>query len=529
MKVYVRKAGSQPGSPDGGADDRPGRRAAAPPFTPPALDRHNSRLLNPGTAALLAGQPVPLPTAHRAGVLLLPDAARQGSRLHGLNELLADAGVAFDDSTCAKAGAHGGRCRAIPLRLRHGAAPTVVESWNILQTLRAAAARGDHRIDAELVNQIGLDHLLTGSALGGVGGELIGVPWVTEGSGGGGVSALTSADHGYVDRLPVDIALPAPAFTPRAGGPRRPVVVVLDSGLGDHPWFVDGSVRIRANAQAAVVEAAGALDDGGPRITTGEDGPVTDDTLVGALASHYGHGTFIAGIIRQLAPVAEVSMVRIMHNDGIAYESDLLTALASVLDDARARAAGDTSVEPVDVLSLSLGYFHEDGDTLSPYLQSILDELTDLGVAVVASAGNFATGRPFYPAAFAPRYAERSGAPLLSVGALNPNDSIALFSDDGAWVNAMATGAAIVSAYPTTARAGRQPDYSMGDRQGLDLDDYSSGFAVWSGTSFAAAAAAGAVAANLYEQSGEAGVDLDATDAESAVRRTRQAVQALAG
>jgi hypothetical protein len=531
MKVYVRKAGGQPGTPDGGADDRSGRRAAAPPFPPHTLERHNSRLLHPGTAVRIAGRPVPMPTAHRAGVLLIPDAVRRGDRLHGLNALLADAGIFFDDSTCPRAAEGDSRTRAVPLRLLEGAAPTVVESWNVLQNLRAAAARGDRRVDPELVSQIGLDHLLTGSALGGVGGELTGTNWVTEGSGGTPVSALTSSDHGYANRLPVDLALSAPTFTAPAGGPRRPVVVVLDSGLGQHPWFADGSVRIRASTQAAVDAAAATLDDGGPLISGGEDGPVTDPTLVGALASHYGHGTFIAGIIRQLAPMAEVHMVRIMHSDGVAYESDLLTALCALLEEARAWAAGDASAEPVDVLSLSLGYFHEDGDTLSPSLLAALDELTDLGVTVVSAAGNFGTGRPFYPAGFAPRYAERAGAPLLSVGALNPNESIALFSDDGAWVNAMATGAAMVSAFPVTARGSRQPDYSLGDgaRQGLDPDDYSSGFAVWSGTSFASAAAAGAVAAQLYQQAGDPRYALADAGAQAAVRRARQAVAALAG
>jgi subtilisin family serine protease len=501
-----------------------------PPFAQEALDRHHSRLLQPATAVLLAGQHAPLPTAYRAGVLMLPDSARRAGSLHNLNKLLADAGVYLDDSACPKEfDENSQQTRPVAIRLLRGAAPATMDAWLILQTLRAALARGDQRADQASIGGIGLDHLMIGSALAGAGGELVGTNWATEGS-GDEPGPSTGGDHGYVSRLPVDLAMPVPTFTPQPGGPRPPVVVVLDSGIGTHPWFTDGFLRVRANAQAAVVAVS--ANNPGPAITGPEDGPVTDEPLIGALASHYGHGTFIAGIIRQIAPMAQVSMVRVMHSDGIAYESELMAALESILADARRRAAGDLSAEPVDVLSLSLGYFHEEGETLSAHLLPALDELSALGVVVVAAAGNFATHRPFYPAAFAPRYAERAGAPLLSVGALNPNASVALFSDDGPWVNCFATGAAVVSTFPVTAEGSRQPDYSVGDgaRQGLDLDDYASGFAVWSGTSFAAPAVAAHVATALYQQAGtDPGLGLDTAGADAAVRRARQAVQSLGG
>ena len=40
-----------------------------------------------------------------------------------------------------------------------------------------------------------------------------------------------------------------------------------------------------------------------------------------------GHGSFIAGLIRQVVPDATVLSIRIMHGDGIVYEGDLLYAL----------------------------------------------------------------------------------------------------------------------------------------------------------------------------------------------------------
>ncbi len=219
-----------------------------------------------------------------------------------------------------------------------------------------------------------------------------------------------------------------------------------------------------------------------------------------------------------------------MHSDGVAYESDLLAALYELVEQVEAARNGDPDALAVDVLSLSLGYFHEDGDTLTSELVSLLDRLSGLGVTVVAAAGNFATSRPFYPAALAPRYADASGAPLLSVGALNPNGSVALFSDEGSWVNCFATGAAMVSTFPTTSVGGLQPEYSMdnGRRQALDGDDFTEGFAVWSGTSFAAPAVAGLLAAGLERNAAaDASLSLDGTSAADAIKRAQAAVAGL--
>lgn len=262
------------------------------------------------------------------------------------------------------------------------------------------------------------------------------------------------------------------------------------------------------------------------------DAPSITEPLLGALATHYGHGTFIAGVIRQNAPMAQVKMVRVMQSDGVAYESDLLTALRALVSLVTLAQAGGGAGMMVDVISLSLGYFHEDGEVVSDELAAVLDQLTALGVAIVAAAGNFATSRPFYPAAFAPRFASKPGAPLVSVGALNPNGSIALFSDEAPWVTCYATGAAVVSTFPVTSVGAAQPDFSIGQgrRQGLDGDDFASGFAVWSGTSFAAPAVAAALAVTMYRNgSADPALRLDGTGAQAAIRRARAALAGLDG
>ncbi len=126
-------------------------------------------------------------------------------------------------------------------------------------------------------------------------------------------------------------------------------------------------------------------------------------------------------------------------------ESEWLTTLAQVIELVRRHREGATPAEratghPIDVLSLSLGYYHENesDDLLDPILLSMIDKLRRLGVVVVCSAGNDATDRPCYPAAFAP-WRNRSWpdegptnrVPLVSVGAQNPNTTDALFTNTG--------------------------------------------------------------------------------------------------
>ena len=95
--------------------------------------------------------------------------------------------------------------------------------------------------------------------------------------------------------------------------------------------------------------------------------------------------------------------------------------------------------------------------------------------------------------------------PLVAVAALNPNRTIALFSNDGPWVHGAAVGANVVSTSPTDEQGSAQPDTSVDGPGGrrratIDPDDYSSGFATWSGTSFAAPVLAGRFLSGLAEK-----------------------------
>jgi serine protease len=123
-----------------------------------------------------------------------------------------------------------------------------------------------------------------------------------------------------------------------------------------------------------------------------------------------------------------------------------------------------------------------------------------MGVVLVGAAGNDATTRPCFPAAFS--QSTKLAMPVVSVGALNPNKwTDALFSNVGDWVTTYRNGAAVFSTMPTQLSGGMQPASRLKAegrrRESLDPDDFSSGFGIWSGTSFAAPVAAGDIAAAM--------------------------------
>jgi subtilisin family serine protease len=367
--------------------------------------------------------------------------------------------------------------------------------------------------------------------------------------------------------VPVEIAMDAPArnsdLVCNRNYGRRPVIAVLDTGVRAHPWLdvtagsdypeadrKDGFATVPGGFVQVDQEIQDAVHAHGRHArTSGDqerqvirfpwDASAPTDLLVKALDSHIGHGTFIAGIIRQIVPDATVLSIRLMHSDGIVYEGDLLCALQLIAARVAAAHRDNNPALMVDAVSLSLGYFTESPADVAytSGLRQIIDSLRSQGVVVAAAAGNFATRRRFYPAAFAGRPSPPGELPLLSVGALNPNGSRAAFSDGGSWVTGWAPGAGVMSTFPAdlngdAAAAIEVPGRSLSDTiASLDSDDYRSGFAVWSGTSFAAPAlAAHAVRAMLeplQAQSADRALRLDSPGAAAAVRRAQQALSQL--
>jgi len=225
-----------------------------------------------------------------------------------------------------------------------------------------------------------------------------------------------------------------------------------------------------------------------------------------------------------------------MSGDGAIVESDVVEMLRLLL--IRQHVAQQTPTrrtkEFIDVVSLSMGYYHEQPDdlTFDPVLLKPLRALSRTGAAVVVAAGNDATSRPMFPAAFAPhkggtiRQFARDEVPLISVGARNPNNTIALFSNAGDWVLCYRPGAALVSTFPTSFDASEQPTHRVYDpragwRETLDMDNFHAGFGTWSGTSFAAPVLAGELAQRIVD--GRGGV-VDPIDRTNAIARTWGAI-----
>ncbi|MGL4339479.1 MAG: S8 family peptidase [Rhodoglobus sp.] len=377
------------------------------------------------------------------------------------------------------------------------------DAWVLVQR-----ARREYGIDA--LHGVGLDHVLTiSSPFGMTPFGMTPFGMTPFGMTPFGMTSHGSAIASYVypgsgGRQPVAFAGEAPRRTPDAQYEgRRAVVGTLDTGCGAHPWL-DTIVETAVGIDGNPIGLTDPLTD--PEVYGDQFGPLDGD-----LDSLAGHGTFIAGLIRQAAPDADIVAWRVCPSDGSVAESEVLRALTSIAELVRRNANGETGGLALDVFSLSMGYYHET-PTDSLLCDSTLHELLTLmgrcGTIIVCSAGNDATARPMFPAAFGPWSVGAGPFPqdseataIVSVGALNPNrSSVALFSNTGNWVRVYERGAAVLSTMPAFQEglmpAARTVAHRH-ERESIDPDDYQGGFAVWSGTSFAAPLIAGALAAGL--------------------------------
>lgn len=519
--------------------------------TSEVLLRHAARTLDPTRAARFDGQD--LQSTVYAGTQLIiratpdrekvEDKLREVAKARGLwasfnevdeqlYELAREAGVDL---------AEDGMPLLIRVRLEpHRSASGPLDppdSWKVLQAYRAKFLRDRRNREA-----VQLDHVLTPSAeatpywhsAGSVNPywhsagaanpywHAAGTPYWHSGTGtpywhaGGDREVLGEyAVPGFGGRTPVTWVGPSPAERDPADvlyrGRRRPVVAVLDTGVGRHPWLPDAVVDRHPRC--------GTLHIGLPCAPGGDDhSDLAVDPLTGELAKASGHGTFVAGLVRQRCPEANILSVRVVQPDGFVAEVDLLLALNMLWLRQRLALARNEPEKLIDVVSMSLGYYHEEigDDSFDPLLLAPIRALSRLGVVVVVSAGNDATQRPMFPAAFAPwshgpvRAPRADEVPVVAVGASNPDGSVALFSNDGPWVSAYRPGAAVVSTVPPYDGSRAPSLETARGRDGLvrstiDPDDFTSGFATWSGTSFAAPIMAGQIAQHLMDGDAAAG------------------------
>jgi hypothetical protein len=269
----------------------------------------------------------------------------------------------------------------------------------------------------------------------------------------------------YKANLQTSSAIPASEgeFPPcELRGPgTHPRIAVLDTGLAEGAQLPD----LLGNANAS------------SRISGDPDYP--DNNLVDAAGVTWatdnwldpvaGHGTFIAGIVEQLAPGCTVHVHHVISGLGDAVESDVIQMVL----DLAALPDGDRP----DILSLSFG-----GTALAqaPALRSAIAKAQLNGILVVASAGNSGVSEPQFPAAY-------DG--VIAVGAVGP-DGPTPWTNYGEWVDACAPGADLVSSF--FARFdGPEPRINT-----VDPDRFE-GWAVWSGTSFAAPVVVAALAREM--------------------------------
>ena len=259
----------------------------------------------------------------------------------------------------------------------------------------------------------------------------------------GSFEAKAKSPHGMsrTGVLLIDDRAPS---TGRSVEGRRPVIAVVDTAIGAHPWLgnhTDPDPFWRTPSPAGRVART--------RVVVGRS--------AGSRRGAYGHGTFIAGIVRQLAPEARILSLPVMTEDGHARTWDVLDTLRWLLSRVRDATKPGQSKLFVDVINLSFGWYRgkEDKDFPAAEHYEVLHDLAVEGVRVVASAGNRSITEPVYPAAFALEQAAASSpptTPLLSVGALDPDGHMAAYSNSGDWVQLLAPGTGLISTVPPAPR-----------------------------------------------------------------------------
>jgi hypothetical protein len=193
-----------------------------------------------------------------------------------------------------------------------------------------------------------------------------------------------------------------------------------------------------------------------------------------AIGPYAGHGTFVSGVVRCLAPACRVEVEGFLTRGGAVYESEIVRQLDEAMLDA----------DRPQLITISAGTHTRNDLALLSFevlagLHGLIDG--DRGPLVVAAAGNDGHDAPFWPAAF---------DWVVGVGSLNADGTLSDFSNYGPWVNAYAQGRNLVNAFPTGTYTCYEPLHHGEVR-------HFTGLAQWSGTSFATPVVTGAIAAYM--------------------------------
>ena len=259
--------------------------------------------------------------------------------------------------------------------------------------------------------------------------------------------------------VPSGTTEPVPPPSSAAGNDGDGVSVsIVDTGLipnsaTGHPWLA--GVRGRME---------------NPYAFTDSDG----ETVI---VPYAGHGTFVAGVLRCMAPKASVFVERAFNIAGADYETNLASSLEDALD------------RNPDILVFTFTSATHRDQSLHTFDELYERRIRGIkGLVVLAPAGNDGSSRPMWPAAH---------PGVIAVGALAANGrDRADFSGFGGWVDVYAPGEDLINAFPEGTYVCSEPP--VGERRQFHR------LAVWSGTSFSTPVVAGLIAARM-SQTGENG------------------------
>lgn len=238
-------------------------------------------------------------------------------------------------------------------------------------------------------------------------------------------------------------------------------VAVIDTGIAPeavaaaHGWLDGIEVDHSADGNCDLLDAVPAPD--------------------GFLDEAAGHGTFVAGIVRQIAPACQVTAIKVLDSDGVGTDFSVAEAFFRLAD----------AEDAPDLVNLSL--VCSDDEAAGPIaIEAAIEALTTRhpGTLVVAAAGNDGASTPTWPAA---------SKSVLAVGALDGTRPAA-YSNTGYWVDFSVPADGIVSTFVQGARKVETPEPASHEQI-----EYKGAFAAWSGTSFAAPQVTGLLAGLLSE------------------------------